>query len=132
MTEQQSQKKKEKHEGKPVECPLCHHQFYYQRSRKGAGYATDWKLLIQPCINLLSWWLSNFTYERMSKDEILSKYKGTTMTALQARISELYALDLINRHEKEEGQYPTVTYSLNVKRVIEVLNNDGKLREESK
>ena len=96
-----------------------------KRHAHGAGYALDWTELIQPCKNLLAWWLSNRPFDRLTKDAILKQYGHTTMTALQARISELYALDLIRRNEKN----CIVTYSLNFDKVVFVLNAGGRLKE---
>jgi len=45
------------------------------------------------------------------------------------RVSELYALDLVKRHEKALPGYPTVTYSLNYEKAVKVLNNGCKLKE---
>lgn len=122
----------EEHHGKPVECPNCKHQFYYQRSKKGAGYARDWLLLPDCDTKFLCHWLgSPFATKRCTKDQLIDICK-TTSSACQGRISELYSLDLVNRHEAEPPAYPLVTYSLNISRVTEILNNNGKLRDVAK
>jgi hypothetical protein len=86
---------------------------------------------------LLLWWLScQWVFERMSKDQILVRYGKTTLAPLAGRISELFALDLIVQHKEKRSKQglkaahdsPSVTYSLNVTKACEVINDGGRLK----
>jgi hypothetical protein len=112
-----------------AKCPSCGIEFDAKRNEKGAADALTWRTLPDTNKELLAWWLSSsFANSRLTKDEIEKYYGHTTIAALVARISELYALDLVTRHERQEPRYPKVTYSLNVDRAIAVLNNGCRLK----
>jgi len=112
-------------------CPSCGLEFEAPRHEKGAGYALQWDRLPDNCKNLLAWWLSNSykNNERMTKDQIKTRYNGTTIGGIMGRVSELYALGLVDRHERTKPTYPTVTYTLNIDKAVKVLNNGGKLKQ---
>lgn len=106
-------------------CPNCAQK---AKSTHGAVKALTRKALPKSCKELLAWWLSsNFQNSYLTKDEIENYYKGTTATALIARVSELYALDLVQRHDKAQATNPRVTYILNLPKALAVLNNGGAL-----
>lgn len=110
-------------------CPACGTEFNAKLHAKGAGYALKWHALPDRCKELLAWWVSSeYVYDRLTKDQIEAKYNHTTISGLQARVSELYALDLLIRHAKAKPTYPTITYSLNIAKVTKVLNNYGQLK----
>jgi len=111
-----------------VICDACGHVFniIIKRNKKGAGYALDWDILKPYDLEFLSWWLSNYPYQQLSKDELREKYHNATVASLPARISECYAFDLLIRH-KTKLRYPKVRYSLNLSKVIKVLNAGGRL-----
>lgn len=114
-----------------AKCPGCGLEFEAPRHDKGAGYAMRWKVLPGRCKEVVAWWISSpLVNNRLTKDEIKKWYNGTTIGGIMGRISELYALDLVSRHEKLKPQYPTITYSLNREKVAKVLNNGGKLKDE--
>lgn len=112
-----------------AQCPKCEHVFEAQRHAKGAGYALQQEHLTDKQTKLLSWWLgSQYVKTPLTKDQIMKNYNGATIGGLMGRVSELYALGLLERHERQKPTYPTVTYTINLDKAVKVLNNGGKLK----
>lgn len=127
-----------------VTCPCgCNHTFVPDkevstpRSRKGAKEALTWTALKRAHIKLLYWGISGlWAFHALSKDEIYRGYGRTTIDAINARISELWALDLVERIIDRAPPNPgdtvhrsnMVRYKLNLERVLKILNNGGRLK----
>lgn len=117
-----------KYRGKPVQCPRCSHEFYYERSRHGAAYALEWKALPEYAFKFLLWLLCFHARDELSKAQIIrQKEYPITPDALSGRISELYAWDLVIQHKRKVGEHYIINYSLNLDRACKVVNANGRL-----
>lgn len=103
-------------------CSECGHEVVVVRSQHGAGYALKRRKLSDWHVKFLSWWISSPLVGRaLTKEDLKSGYKYVDMDAINARISELKAWDLVRVGEKAR-------YSLNLPDVLFVLNNGGSLQ----
>jgi len=88
-------------------CPTCGQK---KKSTHSAIYASQWQQLPDRCKELVAWWISSPYFDkRLTKDEIAKYYADAAKTAIPARISELYRLDLVKRHEKSMPKFLKVT-----------------------
>jgi len=124
-------------------CPKCGNIFEAQRHKKGAAYALKWDKLPKRCMQLLAWWLSSqYASASLTKDQVGRSFGRPVAGGIAARVSELYALDLVKQEVLSEppkfpnilwndfeGSYPAVVYSLNKEKAIAVLNAGGRLKE---
>lgn len=130
--------------GQSVTCPCgCGHTFIptkdvsTPRSRKGAKYAEKWTKLQPKHLKLLAWGISGlWASTPLSKDEIYRGFNGTSVDALNPRISEFWKLDIVERIVTEPSKHADenpykdalVKYKLNVARAVQLLNNGGRLK----
>lgn len=107
-----------------VTCPCpCGVTFEAQRSQHGAAYALKWKKLPKDNLHLLKWWRSSlWAASEITKEEIKLHYRYVDVDGLNARISELKALEFV----KPTGRG---IYRLNIEKTDAVIARNGLLKE---
>lgn len=134
-----------------VTCPQCECAFKVAQNKSvGAQYAKDWDSISEKHKNFLLWWISSEErrYKEFEKSELLEGFKHETGLPMSedgfnARMSEmlsagtLYGDPLVTRtknvkdfnyHTRSANTTGIPLYRLNVQRVKQVLNNQGRLR----